>query len=266
MDRKVVVKTCCFLVFADKNAYFCATNYCMKGLHIITPVKDSIDSTLETMQAIMASEIPCPSTVTVYNDFSLPENEARLKQFSQELGFHLVNLADITTHPSPNYLLVLQRERHACLAEDAGLLIVESDVTVRPETLSGLWLGAQDRPDCGIAASVTVDETGTINYPYLYAKGQENEVIDCRKHCSFCCSLLTPELLRRVDFDQLDASKNWFDVTISHRSLESGLHNYLFTTLPVLHRPHSSRPWKQLKYTNPLKYYWLKWTKGFDKI
>jgi hypothetical protein len=34
----------------------------------------------------------------------------------------------------------------------------------------------------------------------------------------------------------------------------------------VTHRPHASRPWKQLKYKNPLKYYWLKLTKGLDKI
>ena len=39
-----------------------------------------------------------------------------------------------------------------------------------------------------------------------------------------------------------------------------------YTSLPVLHRPHQSRPWKQLKYKNPLKYYWLKFTKGLDKI
>ena len=149
---------------------------------------------------------------------------------------------------------------------DAALLIVESDVTVRPDTLQGLWQGAVEHPDAGIVASVTVDETGAINYPYLYAKDMENRIVDTRRHCSFCCSLLTPELMRRVDFDQLDASKSWFDVTISHRSLESGLHNYLYTSLPVLHRPHGSRPWKQLKYTNPLKYYWLKLTRGLDKI
>ena len=55
-------------------------------------------------------------------------------------------------------------------------------------------------------------------------------------------------------------------VTISHQSLKEGFKNYLFTTLPVWHRPHGSRPWKQLKYKNPLKYYWLKYTKGLDKI
>ena len=238
----------------------------MKNLHIITPVKDSIDSTLETVRAVLASQLNIPSSYTLYNDFSTPENTLRLEEAAREMGFQLVNLCDITDHPSPNYLLVLQRERKLCLEEDAALLIVESDVVVRPETLQGLWNGALSQKDTGIAAAVTVDNEGEINYPYLYAKGKANQVIDTRRHCSFCCSLLTTELLNRVDFDQLDSTKNWFDVTISHRSLESGLHNYLFTSLPVIHRPHGSRPWKQLKYKNPLLYYWRKFTKGFDKI
>ena len=72
--------------------------------------------------------------------------------------------------------------------------------------------------------------------------------------------------IRAFDFRQLDPTKNWFDVTISHEALKQGFQNYLFTTLPVWHRPHGSRPWKQLKYKNPLKYYWLKYTKGLDKI
>lgn len=238
----------------------------MKSLHIITPVKDSIDSTLETIKAVLSSSLDVPHTYTIYNDFSTPENTARLEQASKEMGFQLVNLSDITTHPSPNYLLVLQREQEMCLQEDAGLLIVESDVTVRPETLQGLFESAEGRQDAGIVASVTVDEEGAINYPYLYAKGRENQVFETRRHCSFCCSLLTTELMRRVDFTQLDAGKSWFDVTISHLSLDSGLVNLLHTSLPVLHRPHGSRPWKQLKYKNPLLYYWRKFTKGFDKI
>lgn len=238
----------------------------MKSLHIVTPVKDSIDSTLVTVKAILATPPSAEWTYTVYNDFSTPENTQLLEQASRELGFRLVNLSDLTDHPSPNYLLVLRTARHEALAADAGLCIVESDVTVRPDTLQSLYDEALRRPDCGIAAAVTVDEKGEINYPYLYARGRENQVIDNRKHQSFCCSLLTPELMRRFDFDRLDASKNWYDVTISHESLACGLHNYLFTTLPVLHRPHQSRPWKQLKYKNPLKYYWRKFTKGFDKI
>ena len=238
----------------------------MKKIHIITPVKDNIDQTLDTVRAVLASQLTVPYTYTLYNDFSSAENTSRLEAASREMGFTLVNLSDLTKHPSPNYLLVLQRERHMCLDEEAALLIVESDVTVRPETLQGLCDDADPHADAGIVASVTVDEAGALNYPYLYARGQEGLVVDTHRHCSFCCSLLTTELLRRVDFDQLDASKSWFDVTISHRSLESGLHNYLCATLPVLHRPHGSRPWKQLKYKNPLLYYWRKLTKGFDKI
>ncbi|MBP5514222.1 MAG: glycosyltransferase family 2 protein [Bacteroidaceae bacterium] len=238
----------------------------MKNIHVITPVKDNIEQTLETAKAVMASSLHVPYSYTLYNDFSSDEGTRLLEEASKETGFRLVNLSDLTSHPSPNYLFVLQREQKLCLEEDAGLLIVESDVVVRPDTLQGLWQAAQEHTDAGIVASVTVDEEGSINYPYLYAKGKENQVLDTRRHCSFCCSLLTPELLRRVDFEQLNATKSWFDVTISHRSLQEGLHNYLLTTLPVIHRPHGSRPWKQLKYKNPLKYYWLKLTKGLDKI
>lgn len=238
----------------------------MQKLHIITPVKDSIDTTLETIRAVCASAMTMAHTYTVYNDFSTPENTRRLEEAAHEFGFRLVHLGDLTTHPSPNYLLVLQTAQREALAADAGLCIVESDVTVRPDTLQRLFDEARRRPDCGIAAAVTVDGNGEINYPYLYARGQENRIIDNRRHQSFCCSLLTPALLRRFDFDELNPDKNWFDVTISHESLAHGLHNYLFTTLPVLHRPHQSRPWKQLKYRNPLKYYWRKFTKGFDKI
>lgn len=238
----------------------------MKELHIITPVKDSIDLTLETAKAILASDIRVPYTYTIYNDFSTAENTRRLQEAARQMGFELVNLSDLTDHPSPNYLFVLQTAQTKALEREAGLLIVESDVVVKRDTLQGLFDGASARTDCGIAAAVTVDEKGQINYPYLFAKGCENRVVAAKKHCSFCCSLLTPALLRAFDFHALDPEKDWFDVTISRRSVKEGLTNYLFATLPVWHRPHGSRPWKQLKYTNPLKYYWLKFTRGLDKI
>ena len=238
----------------------------MKCIHIITPVKDSIDSTLDTVRAIMSSDIKVPFTYTIYNDFSTPENTLRLEEASKEYGFQLVNQSDLTDHPSPNYLLVLQKTQQEAIEAEAGLLIVESDVTVQPNTLQSLFDGAIERKDCGMAAAITTDESGAINFPYLYAKGRKPKVYDEKKRFSFCCTLLTLDYLKAFDFHQLDASKNWFDVTISHESLNKGFHNYLFINLPVLHRPHGSRPWKQLKYTNPLKYYWLKFTKGLDKI
>ncbi len=238
----------------------------MNSLHIITPVKDSIDTTLDTVKAIMESDIRVPYTYTIYNDFSTPENTLRLEEASQIYGFRLINLSDLTDHPSPNYLLVLQKTQQEAIEANAGLLIVESDVTVEKNTLQALFDGAMERKNCGMAASVTVDSNGEINFPYLYAKGRKPKVYDEKKRFSFCCTLLTPQFLKAFDFHLLDASKNWFDVTISHESIRKGFHNYLFVNLPVWHRPHGSRPWKQLKYTNPLKYYWLKFTKGLDKI
>lgn len=235
-------------------------------LHIITPVKDSIESTETTMRALAASQLTSPSTMTIWNDNSTPANTARLAALCEELGFRLINVADLTDHPSPNYLLVLQQSRREAMAAGAALCIVESDVTVRPDTLQQLSDVADAHGDAGIVASVTVDEAGDINYPYGFAAKLPHGTNDTRHHCSFCCSLLTPQLLERFDFDSLNPNKNWYDVTISHESLNAGLHNYLCTQLPVIHRPHQSRPWKQLKYKNPLLYYWRKFTQGFDKI
>ena len=72
----------------------------MKCLHIITPVKDSIDSTLETVKAIMESDILVPFTYTVYNDFSTEENTHRLEEAARQWNFRLVNLSDLTDHLS----------------------------------------------------------------------------------------------------------------------------------------------------------------------
>lgn len=238
----------------------------MKEIHIITPVKDSIDTTIETVESIMSSQLNWPHSYTIYNDNSTPENTLRLKEQARVKKFNLINLSDLTSTPSPNYRIVLQDAQKRALEANAGLLIVESDVIVAPDTLERLANASLELPNCGIAAAVTVDDNGEINYPYLHARGKEDQVIETRKHCSFCCTLLTPELLKAFDFGQLNPKKHWYDVTISHMSLTLGLKNYLFTNLPVVHHPHSSRPHKLLKYKNPLKYYWLKYTRGLDKI
>lgn len=75
--------------------------------------------------------------------------------------------------------------------------------------------------------------------PYLYAKGQENQVFATHKHCNFCCSLCLALMIPTNWMIQ----NNWFDVTIFHQSVKDGFTNYLFTTLPVWRR--RSRPWKQ---------------------
>ena len=233
----------------------------MNPLHVIMPVKDSLDTTREAIAAVLQSE---GIDFTVYNDFSTHENTAHLKQLSEQHGFRLVNWADLTDHPSPNYRLTLQDAQQRALAESAHLVIVESDVLVKPDTLRRM----EGEVTNGVAmvAAVTVDENGDINFPYQYASHLHGDIINSHKRFSFCCTLLTNEFLKAYDFHQLDPTKAWYDVTISHQAIQLGFHNLLMLNNPVLHRPHSSRPWKQLKYTHPIRYYWQKITRKRDRI
>ena len=157
-----------------------------------------------------------------------------------------------------------ERVEERALEEGEHLVIVESDVVINRDTF--VKLNKTVKEGVGLVASVTVDEKGEVNFPYLFAKKWKEEDKSTKKRISFCCTLLTNEFLKLYDFSCLDSTKDWYDVFISHKSVELGLRNILMMSDKVLHRPHSSRPWKLLKYTNPVKYYWIKYTKGFDKI
>ena len=142
----------------------------MKKLNIITPVKDSIELSLKTIESVSTSILNVPFSYTVYNDFSTPENTLLLQQAAMKYGFELVNLEDITNTPSPNYLMVLNIAQKKALATDAHLVIVESDVVIENNTLQMLVDVAEKNKSIGIVASITTDENGLINYPYLFAK------------------------------------------------------------------------------------------------
>ena len=228
-------------------------------VHIIMPVKDSLQTAETAIRAITEGG----HRLTVYDDFSEPENAARLDQLHDELGIEVVHLNERTDHPSPNYRLVLIDAQRECLRRGTHLIIVESDVTVQQDTMKRLEKAVQT--GVGLVAAVTTDEQGQINFPYEYARTYREDGV-CRKRLSFCCTLLTNEFLQTYDFEQLDNTKNWYDVTISHMAQKLGFINILQISNPVIHTPHSSRPWKRLKYTNPLLYYWRKLTQGRDKI
>ena len=238
----------------------------MHHLHIITPVKDSLDTTLKTIECISKAEKSFSSNYTIYNDFSSEETTESLTGSAPKFDFEIINLKDVTSHPSPNYLLVLQMAQKKALSDGAHLLIIESDVLVEQDTIQKLYDYCKllDRP--GMIAAITTDADGVVNFPYLYARNFKSKVVNTKKRLSFCCTLLTNDFLRQFDFALLNPEKSWYDVFISHKSIELGFNNYLVTTLPVLHLPHSSRPWKQLKYTNPIKYYWRKLIDKRDKI
>ena len=231
---------------------------------VITPVKDSLKTTTETIHSILKSD--GKFYYCVYNDFSSEENTAELKSMSKEYQFELVNLSEITSTPSPNYRLVLQLAQKKAISLGLPLIIVESDVEVKPNTLTELVQQSKKRMQCGMVAAITKDIDGTINFPYLNFKKTKEKIIKTKHSLSFCCTLLTPALLNQYDFNELSSGKHWYDVSISRKSIALGLNNYLLISTGVLHKPHSSRPWKQLKYTNPIKYYYLKLIKRLDRI
>ena len=236
-------------------------DYCVKmeNVHIIMPVKDSIETAEQAIRAIVHSGY----SLTVYDDYSSEITATRLDSLQKELGIRVVHIASYLNHPSPNYRWVLQEAQRDSLVSGSHLVIVESDVLVKASTIHMMCQAVKD--GVGMVAAVTTDEVGVINFPYSYASNWKSDAI-CKKRLSFCCTLLTNRFLQAYDFMQLDPEKNWYDVTISHRSRQLGFENILQISNPVVHKPHSSRPWKKLKHTNPILYYWRKLIYRRDRI
>ena len=167
-------------------------------------------------------------TLTVYDDYSTPENAARLDALHEELGIRVVHISEHVDHPSPNYRWVLRTAQREALEQNRDLVIIESDVLVQPETIDklGEWRKANGERPIGMVAAVTVNDEGVVNFPYEYARKIQPDG-PCKKRFSFCCTLLTQELLRAYNFELLDPEKNWYDVHISHMSVKLGFENIL---------------------------------------
>jgi len=236
----------------------------MNNLHILTPVKDSLETTLRTIKCIMDSEVTEKFSYTVYNDFSTDATTEALVKSSEMLGFTLVNLKEITLHPSPNYLKILQIAQQRANFENAHLLIIESDVIVEKNTIQQMYDYVSKIENPGIIAAITTDINQKVNFPYVYAKRIHPGVVNTKKRLRFCCTLLTSSLLTSYNFDTLNPERAWHDQFISQKSLELGFKNYLLTSLPVIHIQHSIYPWKHLKNSQPIKYYWKKFTGIFS--
>lgn len=231
---------------------------------IITPVKDSFQTTKLTVKAI--SEANGNFEYYVFNDFSQSESKQLLEKAKQQFGFHLVHLEDITATPSPNYKLVLEIAQKMALENKCPLIIIESDVIVKSDTISGLLEILKNKSNPGLIGAITIDNSGNYNFPYTFEKIKNNEIVNTSHSLSFCCTLISLKFLEKFDFKLLSDKKDWFDVYISRQSERLGFKNYLAKNLEVLHLPHSSRPWKHLKYTRPMLYYFKKLIYKRDRI
>jgi len=236
----------------------------MPELLVVTPVKDSIETTLQTIRSVHNAN--GDHRYIVFNDFSTPQNRNILEKSQAEFNFELINLEDLTNTPSPNYHITLQRSQKIALDMNVPLVLIESDVIIKKDTLTKMLELSREQVNCGMLGAVTTNEQGEINFPYLKFKDEKEAISDTFHSLSFCCTLLTAALLKSFSFHDLSTEKDWYDVFISRKSRSLGFHNYLVTTLHVIHKPHSSRPWKLLKYSNPIKYYFNKFVKGKDRI
>ena len=231
---------------------------------VITPVKDSLDTTRETIEAVSKAE--GNFRYCVFNDFSNEETRAFLEESCARYNFTLVHLDDITSTPTPNYKIILQKAYEQAIQEEKSILLVESDVIVNPSTIREIVDITRQLHNPGLVGAITTDINGNFNFPYAHIKPVAGKWQITRHSIIFCCTLITLDFLKSYDFSQLPGKKDWFDIYISKQSRRKGFSNYLVTGVKVLHLPHSSRPWKQLKYSNPLKYYFYKLIHHRDRI
>jgi hypothetical protein len=231
----------------------------LNNVLIITPIKDSIETAQKAVSIVC--KYKADFKYLVYNDLSTSKNRAILEK-EQVLGFELINIEDYVSTPSLNYRFTLQNAQTRSIDQNAHLLIVESDVFIREDTISLLLKKANSLENCGMVAAVTTDENGNINFPYLHINQTESGVIETKHRVNFCYTLLALPLLKKHDFNLFSEKKDWFDVQISKDSRSNGFKNYILIDSPVIHLPHSSRPWKKLKYENPIKYYFRKFFTG----
>jgi hypothetical protein len=143
---------------------------------IITPVKDSLTTTNLTIQAI--SKAKGDFEHFVFNDFSQPETKQFLEKAKTEYGFQIIHLEDITSTPSPNYKLVLEIAQKMALEKDCLLIIIESDVVIKPDTLARLLEILKTKPNPGLIGAITVDQSGNYNFPYTFEKVKSNDIIN----------------------------------------------------------------------------------------
>lgn len=236
----------------------------MSEVIVITPVKDSPSTTKNTIEAVCKSDIELE--FIVFDDFSLHETKNLLKQLQKQQGFQLIHLDELTNSPSPNYKLVLQIAQKKAIEKQKPLIIIESDVIVAPDTIRKILELSKSLQRPGLVGAITTDIKGNYNFPYNFEKIKSTDTINTLHSLSFCCTMLSLPFLKTYNFEELPQQKDWFDVTISRQSKKSGFQNYLAKGVEVLHLPHSSRPWKNQKYSNPLLYYVKKFFYKRDRI
>lgn len=235
---------------------------------VMTPVKNAIDHAKNCILSVL--EFLPNSTYFVIDDFSNDAEVKKLGEFVLNKPIQFIDLKKITQNPSPNYDLALGIVLKNAYENKKSVLVVESDVVLNGKAINSILQNGMLPKRPGLVGAITQNEKGEINYPYQFLnrwrwkKKIKNEMIKV-KAVSFCCTLIGCEFISDIMFENWADKKGWYDLKLSRWARKLGYENFLCTT-PVLHYPHSSRPWKNEKYENFIKYYFKKWiiNKGYS--
>jgi len=235
----------------------------MKLPLVLIPFRDSLTTLQRTILALKkpAPEIP----LLLCDDASSAQCLKELNTWLETQNWSKVDVLSLPVgEDAPQYGLALRAGLQRAHNEMRQLLVVESDVEVLPGVVLGLQRVLQRKPDAVMAGAVTIDPEGVWNFPYAgtfrAAKLRSSPLIR-RRSLSFCCTLLDHGFVDHLLHTPFPDT-GWMDLKISAMARKLGT-LWLALDLQVVHHPHSSRPWKLLKYKNPLLYYFYKITRRF---
>jgi hypothetical protein len=228
---------------------------------VVMPVRDSLS---QCQQSIKAFRQHYDMPLWVYDDNSQEQTREWLQAHQTLFQYTLFTVSALTPNPPPNYGFVLRhvlQNVHTVFTDPVAIILLESDVQIlHAHTLPALLQHIQ-LPEMApsLVAAATIDTLGQVNYPYHRQRvALHKKPILSLRHVSFCCTVLSPLLCEKLQKAKWPR-RTWYDLWVSSFCRHKGGMVLLDATYPVRHSPHSSRPWKQKKYINPISYYIKRW-------
>lgn len=235
----------------------------MKLPLVLIPFRDSLTTLQKTIIALRESTPDIP--LLLCDDASSASCLKDLNTWLEAQNWVGVELLSLPkAGDAPQYGLALREGLTRAHSELRQLLVVESDVEVLPGVAEGLQRVLERNPCAVMAGAVTIDSEGVWNFPYagtFRADKLRSSPLIRRRSLSFCCTLLDHVFVENLLHTPFPDT-GWMDLKISAIARKFGT-LWLALDLQVIHNPHSSRPWKLLKYKSPLLYYFYKITRRF---
>jgi len=226
-------------------------------MHIITIVNQWKETVQQSIVAIMSSKVTMPFDYTVYCGSLEEAGRKKLESLSAKYHFNLLNIKDLETNADLPEKNVFHHARQTIISENIPLIVVSPDVIVEKDTLQQLYEYQKLLKKSGLISAVLTDGNGHIDIPHLYARKYKRGINSVRKGLGFYCVLFTHDFLKKMDFLDMPASKDRYDVWLGRRARQMNYKNYLLTLCPVVHVNASSL---LSRISRPISYFWMRLT------